>query len=136
MSLRFLAGYGSALLALGVLDALWLGLVARDFYRQGLGHLMAPAVAWVPALAFYLLFPLGLMLFAVQPALATGSIGRAGTLGALFGLFCYATYDLSNHATLRDWPWRVTLVDIAWGAAAGAITATCATWVAMRVPQD
>jgi uncharacterized membrane protein len=132
MSLRLVAGYLAGLLVLGVLDAVWLGFVARDFYKAGIGHLMAPSVRIAPAAAFYLLFPLGLMIFAVQPALAEASLLRAALLGALFGLFCYATYDLSNFATLRDWPLSVTLVDIAWGTLAGALVATVAAWTASR----
>ncbi|RZU01162.1 DUF2177 family protein [Rivibacter subsaxonicus] len=133
MTLRLLAGYATALAVLAALDAVWLGWVARDFYREGIGHLMRDSGFRIgPALAFYLLFPLGLMIFAVQPALAEGSLLRAALLGALFGFFCYATYDLSNFATLRDWPLRVTLVDIAWGTLAGALVATAAAWAASR----
>jgi len=132
MSLRMLAGYVAGLLVLGVLDAVWLGYLARDFYKEGIGHLMAQSVRIGPAAAFYLLFPLGVMIFAVQPALAEGSLLRAALLGALFGFFCYATYDLSNFATLRDWPLRVALVDMAWGTLAGAVVATAAAYTASR----
>jgi uncharacterized membrane protein len=96
-------------------DLLWLGVIARGFYRDNLGHLLSPAVNWPAALIFYLLFIGGILYFAVLPALAEGSLRRALVNGALFGFFTYMTYELTNLATLPDWPLRVVLVDIAWG---------------------
>ncbi len=96
-------------------DLLWLGVFAKDFYRKGLSHLLAPAVNWPAAFLFYLLYIVGIILFAVRPGLAQQSLAKAAIWGALFGFFTYATYDLTNLATLRDWPLRVVVVDIAWG---------------------
>ena len=118
--------YLPALLVFLALDAVWLGLVARGFYRDQLGPLMRPDVNWGAALLFYLLFIVGLLVFAVGPALERQSLGRALALGALFGLICYATYDLTNLATLRGFPAIVAVVDLAWGAVIAAATASAA----------
>ncbi len=97
------------------IDLVWLGYVARDFYQDQLGSLLSPTVNWPAAFAFYLLYIVGIMIFAVAPALEKGSLVRAVVLGGLFGFFTYATYDLTNLATLRGWPAKVVLVDIVWG---------------------
>jgi uncharacterized membrane protein len=97
------------------IDLVWLGYVARDFYQDQLGSLLSPTVNWPAAFAFYLLYIVGIMIFAVAPALEKGSLARAVVLGGLFGFFTYATYDLTNLATLRGWPAKVVLVDIVWG---------------------
>jgi uncharacterized membrane protein len=98
-----------------MIDMIWLGLVAHKFYQSQLGHLLGP-VHWPAAIIFYLIYILGILIFAVIPGLEAGSWQKALVLGALFGFFCYATYDLTNLATLRDWPLAVALVDMLWGA--------------------
>ena len=107
--------YFLTLLAFFAIDMLWLGLVARNFYQKYLGHLMRSPVNWPAAILFYLLFIGGIIFFAVRPALAETSIVKAIFYGVLFGLMTYATYDLTNLATLKDWPLTVTLVDLLWG---------------------
>ncbi len=104
-------------------DLLWLGVLARDFYRSNLGHLLSPTVNWPAALVFYLLFIAGILYFAVIPALAMGSPGPAVRNGLLFGFFTYMTYELTNMATLPSWPVKVVLVDIAWGMVLSATVA-------------
>jgi len=104
-------------------DLLWLGVLARDFYRMNLGHLLSPKVNWPAALVFYLLFIAGILYFAVVPALDEGALGRAVRNGLLFGFFTYMTYELTNLATLPSWPIKVVLVDIAWGMALSATVA-------------
>jgi len=115
------------------IDMVWLGLVAKGFYRRQIGSLMRESVGWPAAIAFYLLFILGLVVFVVAPAMDDGSWLRALLLGALFGLIAYATYDLTNLATLRGWPLTVTVVDLIWGAVlAGAVSVATygiAVWV-------
>lgn len=101
------------------IDMIWLGLVASDFYKNQIGHLMGD-INWVAAISFYLLFLLGLTFFAIYPAVAKSSLLSALVLGGLFGFFTYTTYDLTNLATLRDWPLTVTLVDMCWGTVLGA----------------
>ncbi|MGE5153047.1 MAG: DUF2177 family protein [Bdellovibrio bacteriovorus] len=104
-------------------DLLWLGVLAKDFYRSNLGHLLSPTVSWPAAIVFYLLFIAGILYFAVVPALAEGSLGRAVRDGLLFGLFTYVTYELTNMATLPAWPLKMVLVDTAWGMALSATVA-------------
>ncbi len=111
----FLRLYGVTLLAFLAIDLVWLGWVARSFYQKHLGYLMRPSPNWTAAIAFYLLFILGLVVFVIQPGLQAGSTRKVLLLGALFGLITYATYDLTNHATVKDWPWIVTVVDLCWG---------------------
>ena len=97
------------------IDMIWLGFVARGFYQNQLGSFLSDTVNWTAALAFYFLYIAGILIFAVVPALDKGSLARAVVLGALFGFFTYATYDLTNLATLKDWPLKVVMVDIVWG---------------------
>jgi len=97
------------------IDLLWLGVVAKNFYQNNLAHLLSPAVNWPAAFLFYFMYIAGIILFAVKPGLDAGSLAKAAVWGALFGFFTYATYDLTNLATLRDWPIKVVIVDIAWG---------------------
>jgi uncharacterized membrane protein len=111
------------------IDMVWLGVVARGFYAKELGHLLGP-VNWSVAIAFYLLFLVGLIIFAVSPALAGKGLMHALIFGALFGFFTYATYDLTNWATLKDWPPIVAIVDMIWGTVLSAAVAGITYWVA------
>ncbi len=112
--------YAIALPVFFAIDMVWLGLVAKNFYREHLGFLMKTHINWVAAIIFYLLFIFGLVVFVISPALAKGSWAHALVYGALFGLITYATYDLTNLATIRDWPLNVTIVDLVWGAVLSA----------------
>jgi len=98
-----------------VIDMVWLVLVAKKFYQEQIGFLMKPDINWFAAIIFYLLFIAGLVIFVVSPAVEKHSWVHALIFGALFGLITYATYDLTNLATLRDWPLLVTVVDLIWG---------------------
>ncbi len=98
-----------------LIDLVWLGFVAKGFYQRHLGYLMRSQFNWTAAILFYLLFIIGIVFFAVRPALAAQSPARALVYGALFGFFTYATYDLTNLATVKDWPVIVTVVDLVWG---------------------
>jgi uncharacterized membrane protein len=118
-----IAALGGTAIAMTILDAIWLGLIAFPFYRAYIGHLLAPAPHWPPAILFYLMYIVGIVIFAVLPSL-TGPWYKALALGAVLGIFAYGTYDLTNHATMKDWPLIVTVVDMAWGA---FITGTAAT---------
>ena len=115
----FLLLYGISVPIFFVIDMLWLGLIARDFYQRNLGSLLGE-VNWLAAIIFYLVFLVGLTFFATYPAATSGLWTKAVLYGALFGFFTYATYDLTNMATLRDWPLSVTLVDMVWGTVLGA----------------
>lgn len=119
----YLAGYVAAVVVIVALDALWLGLIAKATYRAAIGHLMADKPKVPAALAFYALYPLGLMIFAIAPQAHDPALGSALVLGALFGFFAYGTYDLSNLATLKGWPVRLALIDMAWGTSLSATAA-------------
>lgn len=101
------------------IDMLWLGVVAQKLYQSQLGYLLGP-VNWPVAIAFYLIFLVGLLIFAIAPAVAAKSLYHAAVFGALFGFFTYATYDLTNWATIKDWPWFISLVDMVWGTVLAA----------------
>jgi uncharacterized membrane protein len=111
--------YVVTLVVFFVIDMVWLGAVAKSFYRKHLGAMLSPKVNWAAALLFYVLYIVGLLVFIIRPALQRGSPVHALAFGALFGLICYATYDLSNMATLKDWPVIVTVVDLVWGTVLG-----------------
>jgi uncharacterized membrane protein len=127
----YLKIYLSALASFLAIDMVWLIVVARGFYRKQLGFLLSDQPNWWAAISFYLLFVAGLLVFAVVPALETGSLRRALLLGGFFGLVTYATYDLTNLATVKNWPWIVTVVDLAWGAVL-ATAVSCLGYLAGR----
>jgi len=105
------------------LDAIWLTAMADRLYRPALGRLMLDRVEVLPALAFYAIYLVGVLVFAVLPGLESRRWTTALGLGALLGFVAYATYDLTNQATLRDWPWRVTIADLCWGTLATGVAA-------------
>lgn len=102
------------------LNLLWIGFFAKNLYQSRLGYLLGD-VNWLAAAVFYLLFLAGLTFFAIEPAVASASVRKAVLLGAFFGTVAYATYDLTNQATIRDWPLVVTIIDIIWGAFLGGV---------------
>lgn len=108
--------YLIVLAAFFLIDMIWLGLVARKFYREQLGYIMLDKINWPAAILFYLLFIAGLVYFVIRPALGQDCWFNAFLNGAFFGLICYATYDLSNLATLKNWPLKVTIADLIWGS--------------------
>jgi uncharacterized membrane protein len=111
----YLKLYFATLVAFFAIDMVWLGLVARTFYRKYLGFLMAPNPNWIAAILFYLLFIVGILVFVVVPGLADNSVKTTLLRAALFGFISYATYDLTNLATVKDWPLTITIVDLLWG---------------------
>jgi uncharacterized membrane protein len=118
-----LLAYAGAFLTLLVCDAVWLGLIARSFYREQLGALMLPSPNLTVAALFYLFFTAAVVVLAVLPALSAGSITTGLLHGAILGLAAYGTYDLTNLATLRNWPLTMSLIDMVWGTALTALTA-------------
>ncbi len=116
---------------MAVFDGIWLTLVARDFYRSNLGHLIADSTNWAPAIAFYIIYTVGAWFFATQPGVDDGSALTAAGRGAAFGFVAYATYDLTNHATMRGWPTIVTIVDMAWGTFLTAAVAGIAAFIVL-----
>ena len=110
-----LLSYFAILLPLIVIDALWLGIIAKGFYTKHLGYLFGESVNFAPVLVFYIIYSVAILIFAVQPSLSSGLWFEALWRGALLGLAAYAAYDLTNHATIANWPTIVTLADLAWG---------------------
>ena len=124
--------YAAALVVFLVIDALWLGVIADDFYRERLASFMTGPVKVPAAVAFYLLYIVGIVVFAVAPALETGAWRTALLRGALLGLIAYATFELTNLAILPGWPLAVVLVDMVWGAVLTGSTATLAFLITRR----
>lgn len=118
-----IAPFLASLVTLIVMDLLWLGFIMRSFYQTQLAQLLAPTPNWYAAGLFYLLYTAGVMYFAVLPNAAKG-LSTVALQAALLGLFAYGVYDLTNHATLKNWPLIVTLVDMAWGAFITALVAS------------
>ena len=114
------------------LDLLWLRTMGQGFYRDRLGDLIADEFRLAPGIAFYLLYLVGICVFVLQPAFTAGTWLTALAYGAFFGLVAYGTYDLTNHATLRDWSLAVTIVDMLWGAFATGVVAVVAYWLTTR----
>jgi uncharacterized membrane protein len=130
---RAVGTYVITLLIFFAIDLVWLGVVARNFYRQHIGHLMSAEVNWGAAALFYAVYIAGIVFFAIKPAFDSGSAARALAHGAAFGFIAYATYDLTNQATMRDWPVLVTVIDLAWGTVLTAAVAFLSYHVSSRV---
>jgi uncharacterized membrane protein len=114
-------------------DMIWLGYIAQGFYRQNLAFILSKDVNWIAAIAFYLIYIVGILFFAVVPAIERDSLARAIVWGGLFGFFTYATYDLTNMALIKGWPFKVVVVDILWGivlcASVAALSFKVARWI-------
>jgi uncharacterized membrane protein len=130
---KYIVCYAATLLALLVIDGIWLGVVAKNFYQTQLAHLMADKVNFLAAGLFYIVYPAGVVYFASSVGLESGAWRDAAVRGAIFGFVAYATYDLSNWATLKDFPAQVAVVDMVWGAALTAVAATLGMLAARNV---
>lgn len=129
----FIKLYAIALPVFFTIDMVWLGVVAKNFYRAQIGTLMKSDVNWTAAIIFYLIFIAGLIVFVITPAMEKRSWAHAILFGALFGLVCYATYDLTNLAVAKDWPLLVTIVDLAWGAFLAASVSIITYFIASKI---
>lgn len=129
--LVYVIAYFAALTFFLAVDMAWLAGIAKKIYGRQLGPLMTRNIRWGAAGAFYALYILGLVIFAIRPAVEAGSLMMALTHGAMFGFFCYMTYDLTNLATLKDWPEKLIWIDIPWGTVLTGSAAVFAAWVAM-----
>ena len=130
--MAYLIAYLVCILVMGGLDFLWLSNTSAPLYHRDLGPLLADNPNMTVAVVFYLIFVLGILIFAVRPALASGDWRTAALYGALFGFFTYATYDLTNFATMKVWTLRVTVLDIAWGTFLTGTVASAASMVALK----
>ena len=129
----FIKLYLIALPVFLIIDALWLGLIAKNFYREQLGFLMKTEINWLSAVIVYLLFIVGLVFFVISPAFAKNSWTHAFLAGMLFGLITYATYDLTNLATIKDWPLFMTIVDLIWGTVLALSVSTITYLIAIKI---
>ncbi len=129
----FLKLYGIALCIFFTIDMFWLGFIAKNFYSNQIGFLMKEDINWMAAIIFYLIFIVGLVLFVIEPSIEKRSWKNALLMGALFGFISYATYDLTNLATLKNWPLLVTIVDLVWGAFIAAAVSTLTFFVANKL---
>ena len=131
--LRWVIAYIATLAVMAGMDFVWLSLTVRPLYHRALGAVLAENPNMAAALAFYLLYGVGVVIFAVRPGLAANDWRPALLWGALFGLFAYATYDLTNLATLKIWSLRVSLIDMAWGAVLTGMSAAASAWLTLLV---
>jgi uncharacterized membrane protein len=131
--MTYLAAYIASLVVFFSVDMVWLSMMAGRIYRPTLGDIALSGVNLIPAVAFYVLYPMGLVIFVVVPALKGGNVYMALLHGALFGFFTYATYDLTNQATLRNWTLQLSLIDMAWGTVLAALAGAVGVWAASRL---
>jgi len=122
MSIKtILISYALTFIVFLIVDLTWLGFIAKSLYNKYLGGFLTDAVNWTAAIIFYLIFVAGLSIFVIYPSLEKDSVWRVVILGALFGMITYATYDLTNLATLKNWPVTIVIIDMAWGAVLSTI---------------
>lgn len=132
-TLQFIKLYLLTLPVYLLVDGLWLTIIAKSFYAKHLGYLMTPKPNWFAAGLFYLGYVVGVIIFAVSPAIQENSLTKALVLGGLFGMFCYATYDLTNLATIKDWPWFIAVIDILWGTLVSLIVAGAGFYIGKKI---
>lgn len=131
--LKYLAVYFSFLVSFVIIDFIWLLGIAKNLYRDDMGSLMASEPKLLAGLGFYLLYALGAAIFVILPAISKQSLLYAVQYGALFGFFCYMTYDLTNLAVIRGFPMRLAFVDIVWGSAVTAASSALAYWLGSKI---
>lgn len=130
--MEFIKLYALSFASLLALDSLWLVKVAPKFYKSNIGHLMSENPNMLAAGLFYAIYIAGLVVFVVQPAVADKSVVFAATRGALFGLVAYSTFDLTSNAVFKEWPAKVTVIDMLWGTILTAGVCTLATWLFIK----
>lgn len=128
--------YFSTLLTFLAIDIPWLYVMGKKVYSIKLGHLLSENPQLLPALIFYLIYPVGILFFVLNPAIKDGwNVSKVAFMGALLGLIAYGTYDLTNNATLKDWPFLVTVIDIVWGMLLTSIVSIFVFWVVSKIKQ-
>lgn len=130
---RILITYAVSVPVFFAIDMIWLGLIARNFYRKSLEPLLTPNINWTAALTFYFLFLAGILIFALIPGIEKKSLAYTVKMAAVFGFIAYATYDLTNLATLRDWPLMLSIVDMCWGSFLSASTAAITYYIIIKL---
>lgn len=130
--MEYIKMYFITLIVFFAIDLTWLGVIAKNLYRQQLGFIMKENVNWVAAISFYMIFILGVVYFVVNPAILKDSWRYALFIGMLYGFITYATYDLTNLATLKDWPLKITVIDLIWGTSLGGLTSVISFFINRR----
>jgi uncharacterized membrane protein len=130
---KLLISYALTFVVFFIIDMAWLGFIAKDLYKKYLGGFLSEQVNWTAAVVFYLLFIVGVFIFAILPSVEKNSLVSAIVLGALFGFFTYATYDLTNLATLKGWPINIVFIDILWGSVLTSIVSTAGFYIVKYV---
>ncbi len=133
MIAKFILGYIATGISFAVIDSIWLRNMYMKLYQPEIGEVLMKGVRMGPAVTFYLLYIAGIMIFAVSPAFASGKWQTALIQGALFGFFCYMTYDLTNYSTLKVWSLKVTILDMIWGTLLTGLTATAGWWITTNI---
>ena len=131
--LKWIIAYGSAALAFGALDSVWLRWAGPNLYRPVIGEILADSFRAGPAIAFYLIYIAGMVYFAIRPGLESGNVLTAMLNGALLGALCYATFDLTSQAVMKVWSTQISLADMVWGAFATAMASGAACWATLRL---
>jgi uncharacterized membrane protein len=126
---RIIISYLLTTVVFFAIDMVWLGLVAKNIYQKYLGALLSETVNWASAIIFYLIFIVGIFIFVISPAVEKQSVVRAIVLGAIFGFIAYATYDLTNYATLKGFPLNIVFIDLAWGATLTAMVSVAGYYI-------
>lgn len=130
----FLISVVATIVSMLAIDSVWLRTMYSRFYQPKIGHLLGDSVNYGPAAFFYLIYGVGLTILVVQPAIASASgVGKIFLMGAVYGIVAYGTYDLTNQATLREWPVMVTVIDIIWGALLTGTVAVIAAWITQKL---
>jgi uncharacterized membrane protein len=129
MITKYIIGYIATGISFAVIDSFWLRTMYTRLYQPEIGEILMNGFRLVPAIIFYLLYILGMMIFAVGPALKNGQWQHALIYGALFGFFCYMTYDLTNYATLKVWSTKVTILDMIWGTVLTGSASLAGWWI-------
>jgi uncharacterized membrane protein len=130
---RYIVAYLATLIAMVLIDAVWLSIMADRLYRPVMGDMLAPEFRLTPAIVFYLIYPAGLVFLAIRPAFRQGAISAAILSGAVLGFIAYATYDLTNQATLIRWSTALTIADLCWGTSLSAIACGAGYWITARL---
>jgi uncharacterized membrane protein len=133
VGMQIVTAYCAALIIFGIVDAIWLSVMGNMLYRPILSDILLPSLRAPPAIVFYLIFPVGIVVFVAMPAIKSGNLNAALLYGLLFGAIAYSTYDLTNYATLKNWTLHLTVMDIAYGAIATALSAAAAAFAARLV---
>lgn len=126
--MTYIGGYLFSFLTFILIDSIWLKFIANGFFKNQIGHLMKDHISITLAICFYLIYAIGIVLFALKPAFDNSSLKLAVIYGALFGLFCYGTFDMTNYIILKNWPLRVVVVDVIWGTSLTALSAVIGYW--------